>query len=79
MNSSATKAMIKARHINLRSWSRGHGFRYGQVLSLLSGDGPIQETRRQREVIDALVADGLHVASEGADDTGKNLNQAEVS
>ena len=64
MNRAATKAVIKARHINLKSWSRGHGFKYGQVDSLLYGAGPITETRRQREVIDALIMDGLYVPSD---------------
>ena len=64
MNRAATKALIKARHINLRSWSVGHGLQYGLVVALLNGTGPIMETRRQREVIDALIMDGLYVASD---------------
>jgi len=66
MDKKATKSQMDSRHINLKAWCRAHNVNYTSAYGLLTKPTKILETRQQREVIEALKADGLYVEAKAA-------------
>ena len=60
MNKKKIRALMQEKHINLTSWCRSKSLKYSLVHRILSTKCNLQETKRQREVIDALKADGFY-------------------
>lgn len=63
MDKPATRQKFDDRCISIAKWCRKHGFSYSSTNVLLNRDCKIMETRKQQEIIAALIADGLYVAS----------------
>ena len=75
MDRAATRELIESKDIKLSSWCRRRGLSAASAYAVLSRSGKVLETRNQVKFIEALIAEGLYVAS---DDEGVSIDPEEV-